>query len=78
MTNRVGFDLATVVADRLKQLLDFRQETWGNVSSINSMRNPCGSPYRCGRPEWLAQYVRNAPGTPSDLLHRSRSSIVGQ
>lgn len=38
MTNRVGFDLATVVADRLKQLLDFRQETWGNVSSINPMR----------------------------------------
>lgn len=28
MTNRVGFDLATVVADSLKELLDFGQETW--------------------------------------------------
>lgn len=28
MTNRVGFDLSTVVADRLKKLLDFRQETY--------------------------------------------------
>ena len=26
MTNRVGFDLSTVMADSLQQLLDFRQK----------------------------------------------------
>jgi hypothetical protein len=32
MTNRVGFDLSTVVADCLEQFLDFGQETYGIIS----------------------------------------------
>lgn len=36
MTNRVGFDLATVVADRLKKFLDFGQETCHARSATNT------------------------------------------
>lgn len=39
MTNRVGFDLSTVVADRFQQLLDLGQETYISKLATSATAN---------------------------------------